>query len=337
MKIWNVLCLASVVCSCQTGMVPISQRELYEKEGKYPSFSSRRPVEDKSEPGPEVYVKKESNTIISKEAPNYSGSLFSLKNPQGFLYSPRPRGQLGDFLEIQVASNRKESAAPNAAQAAGSTPQNPAQKGAASPDDLLASIPNLEPSDAKAKVPNFIKMQVVREFENGDVLLEGERASTNDQESHVIKFQARLPGARKIANEPVRTSDLEDVSWTESLAGKITQRDSSLWEDEYTLRLAGFDEARSKPALDLENKRKDLEKVKGRLQEKIASFNKERDQVLKEREKSNKTKVDSEQKVNVLNKALEEKDALIEQQKEAIKKQEELISSMKSGSKEVKK
>jgi hypothetical protein len=311
--------------ACQTGVYPISQREhLSEKEGKSPHLGHRRPVEEKSESSPEIYVKRENLAVVPKETQNFTGSLLSLKRAENSLFMEPARGAVGETLDIQVQVNRSEGAAtPNPAAAA---PAGAPGKGPQ--DELIAALPKLEPEDKTPKVPSVIKMRVLRKLENGDVIVEATRASKNEWDANSIRAVSRIPRQRLASNQPLSTLDLVDVDWYEQQGANTIERESSGWEDEYTLRWAGFEEARSKTAIELENKRKDLQKVKDRLQDRIVNMSKERGQIAQERDRVRKLREEAEQKLNELNKKVEDQNNLIEQQKETIQKQQTLLNEV---------
>ncbi len=336
MKNLSMVILIFSTTACQTGVVPISRREyLHEKEGKSASLSHRRPIEEESRATPEVFVKRESLALVPKAAKNYTGSLFSLNKAQHLLFVEPPRAQVGDLISVAVRVNRgdksKSPAAPEAS--APAVPPVSAKPGLdkALQEELIAALPKLEPGLPDPKIPSILKMMVVRELENGDVIVEANRASENDWESQSIRAQGRIPRAIIQGKQEITTLDLSEVQWYESQNGELIERESSQWEDEYTLRFAGFDEARSKMALDLENKRKDMEKVKDRLQERIVSVGKERGKVAEERERVAKLRQEAEVKLGELNRQVSEQDSLIGQQKETIIKQEQLLESLQQG------
>lgn len=323
--------------ACQTGVVPISRREyLYEKEGKSASHSHRRPLEEEPRASPEVFVKRENLALVPKEAKNFTGSLFSLNKSNHLLFIDPPRGQVGEFIDVAIRVNRSGNKPADSAN--GANPQPPADQANATTrsdkalqDELIAALPKLEPEVSDPKVPSKLKMRVVRELENGDLIVEASRASENDWEVQSIRVQARLDREVVQGKQEISTLDLSDVQWFESMNGEVIERESSSWEDEYTLRFAGFNEARSKMALDLENKRKDLEKVKDRLHDRIANVGKERSKIAQERDRVAKLREEAEGKLNEMNKKVGDQDSLIEQQKETIKKQEQLIESLQQG------
>jgi len=333
MKKTCMMAVTLLLNACQTGAVPISQRNMYEKEGKSSNLGHRRPIEDRAATASEVYVKRQNIDIVPQETKNYTGSLLALKNPDTYLFVEAPRGDLGDFLDVAILVNRKDKpATPAAAPAPAAAPGDPATaaKGKTIQDELIAALPKLEPGTAEAKAPSSIKMKVVRKLENGDVIVEAARASQNEWEANSQRATARLPYQKLSGQGVISTADLEDVHWTESVNGQITERESNTWEDEYSLRWSGFDEAKSKIALDLEVKRKDLEKVKERLKDRIVNVGKERNKLAVERDKVDSLRREAEDKLNELTQKNSQQDAQIEQQKDIIKRQEQLIEEIRS-------
>lgn len=327
--------------ACQTGFVPISQRNLYEKEGKSAHLGHRRPVEEGADASPEVYIKRQNTQIVPQETKNYTGSLFALNNPDNLLFVDPPRGDVGDFLDIAVKVNRKDKPAnpsaadPNAAAGAnpnGATPAAAGDKSKQIQDELVAALPKLEPDTPDPKVPASIKMRVVRKLENGDVVVEAFRSSQNEWEAMAIRAQGRIPREKVRGTGEISTADLEDVNWYQSENGVETQRESSVWEDEYTMRWAGFNEAKSKIAIDLETKRKDLEKVKDRLKERISNVSKERTKISQEKDKVALFRKDAQDRLNDQNKKLSEQESMIEDQKSVIQRQERVIEELRQGS-----
>lgn len=332
MKNLCIIVLLLGTTACQTGVVPISQRNLYEKEGKSAHLGHRRPVEEGTNSSPEVYIKRQNTEIVPQETKNYAGSLFALNSPDNLLFVDPPRGAVGDFLDIAVRVNRKDKPAAATPQEPNPAPADPAAKPAdnskAIQDELISALPKLEPDVADPKVPTSIKMRVVRKLENGDVIVEAHRASQNEWEANAIRAQGRIPREKVSGNGEISTADLEDVIWYQSDNGTVTERESSVWEDEYTMRWAGFNEAKSKMALDLETKRKEMEKVKDRLKERIVNVGKERNKIAQEKEKVSLFRKDAEDKLNDLTQKMNEQEGMIAQQKEVIQKQEKIIESL---------
>jgi hypothetical protein len=317
---------------CQHGFVPISQRTMFEKEGKSAALGHRRPIEEQSNRGSEVYLKKETIDIVPTETKNYTGSLLREKSPNAYLFTEPPRGEVGEFLDVFVVVNRKDKASPPPAAGANASgsPMPGTAKSDKLQDELIAALPKLEPAASDAKMPSLVKMKVIKKLENGDILVEAARASQNEWEAHSQRATARIP-YRKVQGEgEITTMDLADVHWQESVNGQITERESNTWEDEYSMRWAGFNEARSKIAIDLENKRKDLEKVKDRLRDKIVNVGRERNRLSAEKTKVDSLRKEAEDKLNELSAKNAQQESQIEQQKEVIRKQEKIIEEAAS-------
>ncbi len=338
MKMFVLIVTALMLTACQHGFVPISQRTMFEKEGKSAALGHRRPIEESGKKGSEVYVKKEAIEIVPTETKNYTGSLLFEKSPNTYLFTSPPRAEVGEFLDVFVMVNRKDkapaaaaAAAPaGAGAAAGAAPADPAAKGDQIQDELIAALPKLEPGTADAKMPSSIKMKVVKKLENGDVIVEAARASQNEWEANSQRATARIPYLKVQGDGEITTKDLADVHWQESTNGQITERESHTWEDEYSMRWAGFDEARSKVAIDLENKRKDLEKVKDRLRDKIVNVGRERNKLAVEKNKVADLRKEAEDKLNELSSKNAQQESQIEQQKDIIRKQEKIIEEAAS-------
>jgi chromosome segregation ATPase len=79
------------------------------------------------------------------------------------------------------------------------------------------------------------------------------------------------------------TNDLVDVRWSEKTGQELATRQSSRWEDEYSLRLSGFREAKSKAAAEMEEQQRRLNDTKEALTQRLKNFSKERQAYTKER------------------------------------------------------
>lgn len=319
--------LSVALTACQHGFKPIAQRSMYEKEGKNAALGHRRPIEE-AKKGQEIYLKKDTIDIVPAESKNYTGSLLAEKSPNTYLFTTAPRGDVGDFLDVYVMVNRKEKAPAPAAP--GADPQSAADKSKQIQDELIAALPSLEPGIAENKMPSSIKMKVMKKLPNGDIMVEAARASQNEWEANSLRAVGRIPFSKVQGEGEITTMDIADVHWTESLNGQLTERESLTWEDEYSMRWAGFDEARSKVAIDLENKRKDLEKVKDRLKDRIVNVGRERNKLSAEKNKVDALRKEAEDKLNEMDAKAKAQEQQIEQQKEVIKKQEKIIEEAAS-------
>lgn len=277
------LILLTVLGGCARGLVNASSRSAgFDKAGDMQVRS--RDIGKPAAP-PELYVHRKTLNVRPKSTKSENGSLFNPADERNFLFTSRGPIVEGRYVDIEVASNRLDKKPPSKDKGK-AAPAAAAAKGGK--DELDASIakalPSLEPSEADAVLLKRFKMKITHRFENGDVLAFMRRKSTLASEGSEISVQARIPYERIISGEPMSTNDLEEVEWVESQGGEIAERRSAGWEDEYTARLSGFNEARSKMAMDLEDKRKQLKDVKENLETRLKTFGSERQQMSKQRE-----------------------------------------------------
>ena len=289
MRKYFVLCsgmaIVFAVTSCASRMGSRSRRgfESIDKEGTGKvhamgiSAEDGRPIE--------LYAKTGNPEIRKVKEPDNNGSLYNLEDQRNNLFTKDIKDQVGDYIDVSVVSNRMES--PKQADAA--KPQDPAagtpaQKEENLEDTLIKALPNLDPGKNSPVIIKKLKMRITQRLPNGDVKATLYRDSKSGDETKVIQVNALVPGELLRARKEVTTSDLADVEWSEINDGVLMQRQSLSWEDEYTLRLSGFDEAKSKGAQELDEKRKQLGDVRDQLENKIKSFSNERRQFSKDRD-----------------------------------------------------
>jgi len=299
--------------------------------GKLETISSRTPASfDKLESGPmdqnargdggppELFVRTKDVRIVPSDVRGDSGSLFNLDDERNYLYGQRAPG-VGAWIDIQVASTRVDAgsggADPESSAGAGTPAASGGTAGAASAsdDELLKALPNLEPAGKDAKPIKNFKMKIVHQDQSGDVIAQFQRRSMRDEDAAEISVTARVPLSRLSSGEPLTTNDLSDVKWIENRDGQIAERRSANWEDEYTMRLSGFDEARSKEAIALEDKRKQLVGVREKLDTRIRSLAQERTQMTKQREDLMAKQKTDQEKIAELQKTVDEQKRQIEQ------------------------
>jgi hypothetical protein len=216
---------------------------------------------------------------------------------------------VGAFIDVKVASNRSESKtgskAPAVAEAANDpasakTPADPAAEKSDDSKNILKSLPSLEPIDNHAALMTSMKMQIMERFDNGDVLVMHRRRSMRDGQASEIIVTSRLPAVSLSKQDQVSTNDLVDVDWKESFDGEVAERKSANWEDEYTLRLSGFEETKSKRAMAVEEKREQLKSARDKLEKDMKLHIADRDQMTKERATLLEDKSKSTQKISEL-------------------------------------
>lgn len=320
------LLLLSLVVSCQTKVVQFSKRDLMGRSPVPEIYKKGRKVQGNVAKPPQIFMRKKKVKIEPLAEQDNNGSLLSLSNPENYLFYDKPKGQVGDVLPVFVRVNQKEKAD------AGGGAQGE-QEAAALKDELLAALPQFTPGEGgEDTLPlTMIKFKVDRRLPNGDVIVSTYRTSKNENHSSSVRVQARIERYSLMTKKEITTKDLLDVEWYQRKDGEVVERESLAWQDEYTLRLSGFDEARSKFAQQLENKRQDMSKVKDRLKTRINVLSKERQMFVKSRQKLDEEKRKVAQVLKENNEKMESQNTTIEEQKAIIKRQQELLEGLQEG------
>ncbi len=314
-----------LISGCATDMIPVKTRPL---SGPGELQVHSRPLIDESKPD-DIYGRKRDINIVPKSGPSETGSLYRLGDHRNQLFTEQEIG-VGSFVDVGVKVNRQsgQEGAGNNAGAGAPSPAAGATAGQGNTEeDLTKALPNLAPAEANPHVIKKFPMRITAVLDNGDFLALYSRTSKTKDEAHQLNVKARIPAQAMNRKEPLTTDDLLDVEWMESRDGDLVERQSSGWEDEYTLRMSGFNEARSRMAVELEDKRKQLEGVKKQLQTRIETLGSERRGVSKERDRLAKEKTALEQK----EKELGVKVSTLE---DKVKEQEEIIKDMQSKEKQ---
>ena len=317
-----LICL--VITSCQTRVVPISKREYVNKNSGAEIYKKGRKITDRKDEVPQIFLKKKKMKINPVYEIENNGSLYSLDNPENFLFFDKPKGEVGDVLSVLVRVNQGE--APAGGQTKGELEADKLK------DELLAALPEFELNDKQENVKPLtsIKFKVDRRLPNGDLIISTYRTSQNEEQSSSIRVQARIERSTLMAKKEISTNDLLDVDWYQRKDGEVVERDSLSWQDEYTLRMSGFDEAKSKLAQRLENKRQDLAKVRDRLKNRINTLGVERRQFSQAREQLDKQKKELADLIGKYDSQIDEQKTTIAEQKEIIKRQQELLDQAQS-------
>ena len=311
-----VIALSALTAGCMPSVNKISGRnpDLFDKESDKVGGNSR-PIGGTP---PDLFVKEKKTIITDVKEENDSGSLFNVEDERNYLFASTGPQTVGRYLDINVVSNRSD-AAKAAKPGAVKTPEEQKKEDLAKSQDeiqkeLLGSLPDLSPGGAPedpALLKSF-KMRIAHRYPNGDVLAMLSRRSTSDDQVKDVNIETRIPFNRLASGEPLTTRDLIDVKYHENNDGEITDRTSTGWEDEYSLRLSGFDEAKSKGAIDVADKRKKLEEATKKLETRMKSFGEERNQLSKQKEELTAKTVAQEEQVKVLEEKVKEQEGIIE-------------------------
>ena len=235
----------------------------------------------------DLFVRQKELKIRRKAPINETGSLTDLNDPRAYLFGFERPIEAGQYIDVKMASNRTEpSPAGESSKGAQTTPGGESKSETKPVDEstLLKALPNLEPAGKnKPVLVKNIKMQILERFDNGDALVMYRRRSIREGQGAEVVVTARLSAESLSRPDQVTTQDLADVDWRESADGEVVERKSANWEDEYSLRLSGFDEMKSKDALGLEEKREMLKSARDKLENEMKSFSQERMKMTKER------------------------------------------------------
>lgn len=321
--------LALVASACAPRMNSISMRnpDLFEKESDRLAGASRGSA---PETAPDMYVKQRRPVIKDQDRPNETGSLFNPDDERNYLFTATGPQNVGRFLTVNVVANRGSASAGALAKADNSaSPAKPEGEGDQTEQELLNALPDLTPkTPGDPSLMKTFKMQIVHRYANGDVLARLSRRSLGEDEAAEITAEARIPYDRLASGDPLTTEDLLDVNYVESGEGELIERSSSGWEDEYSLRLSGFKEAKSKMAAELVDQKKQLDDAKEKLETRIKTFGDERRSVAKQRDDLNKKNIETDAKVKDMQDELDSKQETIDEQQKQL---EELKPEEKPG------
>lgn len=285
----------------------ISQRPITGEQEKIAGREVAVPI-----PPQDVYTKQTVLSIKPIKKVNTNGSLTSLDDPRAYLLASTAPLVVGTFLDIKTISNTE------AAKATPATTAKPGTAAAQVEQDLLKSLPNLDPVQGDPEKPNLVanfKAEVLEVLENGDAIIGYHRRSVRGDQASDYLIKARVPQAALAEKESLTTANLVDVEFRESREGELSERHSSRWEDEYTLRMSGFDEARSKSAVALEDQRRQIKDTRDKLATQIKAFSTERNTVAKERAEYLAKKKEEAQKITELEAKVKEQNEEIDKLK----------------------
>lgn len=301
--------------ACANGRNTISQRPLVDAtRGDGSTAVEIREIEQPRPPH-EFYVKNKELKVKPVRKQNASGSLSSVDDARSYVLPTMLPIAVGTILDIKTTSNRLDTPASTGSLADTTTGAPAEDKSSAQLEQtLLKAVPQLEPGSANDKptlVKNF-KVQVIDVKDNGDVVVAYHRRSLRADQASDLLINATIPYAALTDRDNITTAKLENVKLTESEDGEVIERISANWEDEYTLRISGFDEAKSKSALALEEQRRQLGEAREKVVAQIKSLGTERNTMTKERQGLLDAKKKDDEKISELEAKLKEQAEQIE-------------------------
>lgn len=192
----------------------------------------------------ELFIRERSPVIQEIPVdPDSTGSLFPVDDPRTNLIVVNPL-RPGMVLPVRVVANRSngndESRQKNRGAKDGQVEDNS--------KDLIEGLPALEPIESGAAPLKTLRLRLETILPGGDGLASIARQSTRKDEHREIYVRVRIPAEKMVPGADLSTADLVDIVWAEYDGTETTRRESTSWEDEYSLRLSGFEELRSKEA-----------------------------------------------------------------------------------------
>jgi len=280
-------------------MVSCAASELISQRPVEPSVAAEPVTHGPGVPAPERkdLFTRERRPVIKEVArdPDGTGSLFPLDDPRTNLIVQNPL-RTGMLLDVKVVATRSP-VNDNGKSSKPSAGGNKQSDGAGGSGDVAASVPKLEPADPGAAPLKSIKMRLDAILPNGDGIVTVTRSSSREGEFHDVYARAAIPAERMIPGAALTTADLFDVTWTDFDGTQTTERRSTAWEDEYSLRLSGFDELRSKQALAVEEGRRQVEAEKEKVAQESRRNAEERGRSAKQRDELQQKLREAEAKI----------------------------------------
>ncbi len=302
--------------ACHRGIIPISTRGPTGAVKPGSMYVHKR--SDVPSDSPEIFLKSEKIKIERIDEGNETGSLVSPDDRRIYLFQEKLPYRVGETVLVKVQSRRIPQAnSTTPGQAATPTPNPGAANPTAGPGgagdeltkELLAALPRFDSGEPEKKVLDRIPFRITHVEPSGDAYGFYERQSRDKMDVSFIKVSVKIPYDSLLPGVGPTTDNLGEIRWLESRQGEVVEQDSSSWEDEYSLRLSGFSEARSKIALDLDRKKGQLAETSNRLKNQIVSFAAQRKSVAEERAKFMEENSKRQAELDKLTKEVADKDA----------------------------
>ncbi|MFK7873921.1 MAG: flagellar basal body L-ring protein FlgH [Oligoflexales bacterium] len=280
---WFLLIWITAGCVSSQGVRTVTYRDpnlLIKGMPKVPEVSLQSGIAKDDDA--EIYVKTSDVMIKENHSENRGGSLYQPKDRRHDWFRDQAPYQVGDSIVIRIDQNRARNLK---AEQPGDNEKNEDKKEESLEDELLKNFPSLAPEpDSGLSVIRSFRAQIVSIKPNGDAVVVARRSSKANKDDREYSVRS-LVSARILQEEDeITTKHLNDVDFYENDGSQVLKSHSSDWQDEYTLRMSGFNESQSKYAAELESQRKDLDSVREKLRERLESFGKERRQIAKERD-----------------------------------------------------
>ena len=308
--------------SCQTGVIPVSKRDAFPvRTGEI--YKKGRKIKGPVSKSETIFKKKTKLDIYPVRNIDRDGSLFSTENPNNFLFYEKPPGHVGDILEVKVISSQAGQQDEGSNQATGDNSEKIT-------DELIQALPQFTPDEKNAslKVSPYFKFKVDKRLANGDLLVSHTRLSETPDQANLVIIKSRIPAQVVLSQRSITTQDMQDIEWYQRADGEEFERYSLTWQDEYSLRLSGFEEVKSKYAKQLDDRKSDLKKISSQLRKRINSLRQEKMNFSRSRQKLLDDQQNLNKNLSEYKGKIQDQQQTIDEQKSILKKQEKLIEDL---------
>ncbi|MDD9950731.1 MAG: hypothetical protein OXT67_04105 [Zetaproteobacteria bacterium] len=318
--------LVQTLCSgCVRHLQKISGRQIGPQPSEVQPNLPIQHVPAQSQLSENIYKKDYQRKIVVAPQEQDNPSLYRLDAPENKLFNEDHVPKIGQKLIFKVVDSKKLSQSEKDPLA--SEEETPA-------DDLIASIPSLAPpAEDESFLMEEIPMRIEQILPNGDFLLRYTKSTRLNKSRRTLNVHAILPAEKypylKGSETRLTTRDLQDVELTDIYKHDTQIFSSQDWDNAYTLRLSNYHEQRNAYAIQLENKRRQLEGIRDKVEQRAKNSNKQRKKWTAEREKWQRLRAKEEKKFQKLNSDLQDKQDTITQQQEVISQLQDEVKALR--------
>ena len=192
-----------------------------------------------------------------------------------------------------------------------------------SADSLFEQFPELKPADPKARPISSLNMKILQQKPNGDLVLQYSRSSNGKNSKKSISLQATLDGTNLSIGDNPTTDDLSDIFMIQQEGEEKTERRSTQWENEYTMRVSGFSEIESEQAKSIERARESLRKSLANVNKNKVAMGRERNAISKERDENRKAAEQTKNDISALKDTIEGQKTRLKEVEDQLKEVQE--------------
>ena len=326
--------LMCLLAACVGGLKSVSSREIANEPMEAVKIHSSHPVSHQvAVRKPPLFVKKRAIKLSKKPDVNVTGSLYDSSSNRPRFFRTIRDFDLGTYVVVNIDYvDIKNAGAPESERDSDDAEGD--EEGSGNSNDANAELPeerdellnrleqifpSLKPS--KSNRPNLIKtlpMKVVHRDPDGTVQLLYERGSKSNSHTNDLRVVAEVDSRQIDQKGTVSSFHLRNVKLLHFDGSETISRTSNRWEDEFSLRVAGFSEAMSADAVRMNDMRRDLKRLGEEVRDQIISLRTQRRAMSKERDKLVAERKVDRDTIGALEKTVDQQKATISEQKRAI-------------------